>query len=165
LRLGLAVAIVVAALAGCGGNGDGDDTAGSPPTEGTTVAQGQTSTTTTTSGGHGGALSRNPVKDPRAAVEAVLASGDPGNACAKYVTDHYLSVAYGGRLGCIQAQSPASAADRLDFKSVRVDGDRATGVVVPSGGPYDGERVIVSLVRDGRRWAVDELNANVPVGP
>jgi hypothetical protein len=157
--------MVLAAFAGCGG--EGDETAGPPPAQSTTVAQGATSTPTTTAtgGGYGGALSRNPLKDPRAAVEAVLASGDPGKACGKYVTDHYLRVAYGGGLGCIQAQDPSAAAGRLAFKSVRVDGDRATVVVAPSGGPYDGERVTASVVRDGRRWRVDELDANVPVGP
>jgi hypothetical protein len=36
--------------------------------------------------------------------------------------------------------------------------------VVPTGGPYDGERITVSLVRDPR-WAVDQLKSNVPVGP
>lgn len=166
MRLGLAVAMAVAAFAGCGGDGGGDDTAGSPPTGSTTAAQGTTSATTI-SEGDGGAdrRQRNQSTDPRTAVEAVLTSGDPGKACAKYVTARYLRVAYGGRLGCIQGHAPSGAADELDFKSVRVDGDGATAVVVPSGGPYDGERVTVSLVRDGGRWAVDELDADVPVGP
>ena len=166
MRRALAVGIMLAAFAGCGS--DGDDTAGSSPTRSTTVAQGQTTTATTTTAsddGVGGGQQRGRLKDPRTAVDAVLISGDPGKACAKYVTDHYLSVAYGGRQGCIDAQVPGSVADELDVKSVRVDADRATVVVVPSGGPYDGERVTVSLVRDGRRWAVDELDANVPVGP
>ena len=165
MRLVLAVAIVVAAFAGCGG--DSDDTAGPPPTKSTTVAKGTTSatTTTTTSGDDGGNHQRDRPKDPRTAVEAVLTSSDPADACARFVTERYLRVAYGGPDGCVQAQAPAAAADRLDFKSVGVDGGRTTAVVVPSGGPYDGERVTVSLVRDGRRWAVDELDANVPVGP
>jgi hypothetical protein len=101
----------------------------------------------------------------RTAAEAVLTSSDPADACGKYVTDHYLSVAYGGRRGCIDAHAPGSVADRLDFKDHRIEGNQATAVVAPSGGPYDGERVTISLVRHGPRWAVDVLDANVPVGP
>lgn len=101
----------------------------------------------------------------RTAVQVVLASADPADACGKYVSDHYLNVAYGGKQGCVQAQAPGSVADKLDFKDLRIDGRRATAVVVPSGGPYSGERLTVSLVHHGPRWAVDELNANVPVGP
>ena len=74
-------------------------------------------------------------------------------------------MAYGGRQGCFRAQAPGSAARKLDAKDLRIDGNRATVVVVPSGGPYDGERVTVSIVHDGPRWAVDALSANVPVGP
>jgi hypothetical protein len=81
------------------------------------------------------------------------------------VTQRYLQAAYGGRQGCVNAQAPGSAAAKLDFKELRIDGDRATAVVVPSGGPYDGERLTVSLVDQGRRWSVDELEAEVPVGP
>jgi hypothetical protein len=166
LRLAVVFALAVFAFAGCGGDGDDAD---SVPTNGTT-AQGTTSgpagtTTSDDHGGGGGGRQRDRPDDPRTAVEAVLVSSDPAKACAKYVTPHFLSVAYGGRLGCVQAQASAAAANQLDFESVRVDGDRARALVVPSGGPYDGERVTVSLVRDGHRWAVDELEANVPVGP
>lgn len=167
MRLTLAFAIVVAAFAGCGG--DGDDTAGSPPPKSTTAAQGTTTspTKTTTGDADGGSRGqqRNPPKDPRTTVEAVLTSSDPADACGRFVTEHYLRVAYGDRQGCVGAQAPGSAADQLDLRDFRINRDRATAVVVPSGGPYDGERLTVSLVTDGRRWAVDELEANVPVGP
>jgi hypothetical protein len=165
-RLAMAVAIVVALSAGCGG--DSGDTAGSPPAESTTVAQGTPSvaTTTTTGGGDGGGTGggrqRNRPKHPRTAVEAFLASGDAADRCGRLVTKRFLFQAYSGPHACAQAPP---LADGIDFKSIRVEDNRATAVVVPSGGPYDGERVTVSLVRDGRRWVVDELNANVPVGP
>jgi hypothetical protein len=101
----------------------------------------------------------------RTAVQVVLTSADPADACGKYVTEHYLNVAYGGRQGCVQAQAPGSAADQLGFKDFRINGDRATAAVIPSGGPYDGERVTVSLVHAGPSWAVDALEASIPVGP
>jgi hypothetical protein len=161
--LALAV-IVVAAFAGCGGGGDDGESAGATSTS----PQAQTSTSTTTTSGNGGPshIDRGePKQQVRKAVEAVLTSGDAADACGRYVTEHYLKAAYGDRQGCVQAQAPTSAARKLDFNDLRISGDRATAVVVPSGGPYDSERVTVSLVRDGPRWAVDELEANVPVGP
>jgi hypothetical protein len=169
LRLALGLALLLGALSGCGG--DGEDTAGSPPAKTTTAAQGTSSgPTSAPSGGdeggsEAGGQRGNPLEGPRTPVEAVLTSNDPADACGRFVTKHYLEVAYGARQGCVNAQAPGSAADKLDFKQLRIDGDRATAVVVPSGGPYDGERLTVSLVNDGSRWAVDELEADVPVGP
>jgi hypothetical protein len=165
--LPLAVAIVLAALAGCAG--DSDDSASSPPT-GTTGGQGTTSVpTTATTGGSddGGQRRLITVKlRVRLALEAVLTSSDRADdACGRFVTKHYLRVAYGGRQGCVQAQVPGSAAKRFDLKDLRLSGDRATAVVVPSGGPYSGERLTVSVVNEGPRWAVDELESDVPVGP
>jgi hypothetical protein len=107
------------------------------------------------------------------AVDAVLTSSDPDKACASlYVTQHYLEVAYGGKQGCVKAQAPGSAA-----KSVRIEGvirpDTASTTapeviakVVPSGGGlYEGEKITVSLVRQGAGWKVDGLKSNAPVGP
>jgi hypothetical protein len=159
--LALAVAIVV--LTGCGGDGDGESagaTSASP--------QAQASTSTTTTSGNGGPshiVRVEPKQQVRETVEAVLTSSDAADACGAYVTEHYLKVAYGDRQGCVQAQAPTSAARKLDFNDLRVNGDRATAVVVPSGGPYDSERVTVLLLNEGPRWAVDELEANIPVGP
>jgi hypothetical protein len=165
--LALAVAIVAGVLSGCGGGGD--DTASSPATSNTTTPQGTTSgpANATTGGNEGGQHGRllTAKLRTRLAVLAVLTSGDPGDACGRFVTKHYLRVAYGGRQGCVQAQAPGSTADQLHLKDFRLNGDRAIAVVVPSGGPYNGERVTVSLVHDGSHWAVDALEANVPVGP
>jgi hypothetical protein len=79
------------------------------------------------------------------------------------VTERYLKAAYGGREGCIKSLRPGSVAKSISFKSLRINGDQATAIVDPTGGPYDGERITVSLV--GPRWAVDALHSNVPVGP
>ncbi len=166
MRLALAVAMLAAAFAGCGG--DGDDTAGSPQTKSTTAAQGTasspTTTTTSTNEGDGGGDSRQRKQstDPRTAVEAFLTSSDASRRCERFVTTDFLFQAYSGPHACAQAPP---LADQFDFKDLRVEGNRATAVVVPSDGTYNGERLTVSLVRQGRRWAVDELHAKVPVGP
>ena len=118
------------------------------------------------------------------AVEAVLTSSDPADACGRFVTKHYLRVAYGGRQGCVQAQAPGSAARSLrDFRvtphHVGSNGIlTADATVAPVGGPYDGEKVEVLLVGrldrqalDGQGkllrggWRIFQLEANVPVGP
>jgi hypothetical protein len=94
----------------------------------------------------------------------VLTSGY-GFTCSRLLVTHrYVETAYGDRQGCLRAQSGGGAARSLDFKEVRPAGNRATAVVVPAGGLYDGDRITVSLVRD-QRWLVDALQSDVPVGP
>jgi hypothetical protein len=101
----------------------------------------------------------------RAALEAALASSDPGQACGTYVTQRYLDAAYGGRQGCLRAQAPGSAARSLVSLRARIRDNTAVATVVPDGGPYDGTEVEASLVLDDGTWKVDSLRADVPVGP
>jgi hypothetical protein len=99
-------------------------------------------------------------------MEAALASRDPAQACGgTYVTDRYLRTAYGGRRGCLQAQSPGSAATSLASLSAHIRGAKATATAVPVGGPNDGAKITASLVRERGVWKVDAVHANVPVGP
>jgi hypothetical protein len=98
-------------------------------------------------------------------VTILLKLGGAATCSPPLVTSRYVQAAYGTREGCVKAtQSQAGTARDLEFERVRVSGATATAVVVPSGGIYDGERITVSLVRDGR-WAVDALESDVPVGP
>jgi hypothetical protein len=164
-------AIVAAAIAGCGGGGSstsaGTTTSGGTP-GGTASAQGTTTSTGSGNpfGGSGGAAKGHTVAD---VLDAVLASGDPDKACSTdYVTEQYLSAAYGDEQGCEQAQTPASAA-----KSVKIQGleggssqeGTATVKVMPNGGVYAGEKITVSLVKEGDSWKIDSLKSNAPVGP
>ena len=156
--------MVVIALVGCGG-GDGDDTASSRTA--TTSAQAATSTRTTTCDDDGSVPETLGSKEAvRTAVQAVLTSADPADACGKYASDHYLNVAYGGKQGCVQAQAPGSAAQSLrSFRIVRFEGDIAVAEAVPSGGPYDGSKVVIGLLFGPDHYRVDRLHSNVPVGP
>ena len=174
----IAAALIAGVLAGCGGGGGGTSVAGS-----TTVSTTQASTDS------GPAANLSPKQQReldrqlrqvtrihrqlrpasssvqiRVRVRAVLASTDPIACTRAAVTERYLNAAYGGHSGCIQSLRPGSVAKSISFESLRIGSDRATAVVVPTGGPYDGERITVSLVRDPR-WAVDQLKSNVPVGP
>ena len=168
MRLTLAVALVVAAFAGCGG--DGDTTTSSPSDRSTKGGE------PIPTGGLSPATQRElnrlnrrlkapdtPAERVQGTVKLVLATTTTPTFCKPpFVTGRYLEAAYGGRQGCINAQR---IAHKLEFKDLRIDRDRATAVVVPSDGTYKGEQLIVSLVRRDRRWAVDQLDANVPVGP
>jgi hypothetical protein len=97
----------------------------------------------------------------------VLLSDNPNKACSgNYVTPHYLRMAYGARQGCIDAGSP-SGAIAIGFVSyeAHVQGSQATVQVRPQGGLYKGEKLTLSLVKEGGDWKVDSLKSNAPVGP
>jgi hypothetical protein len=160
-----AVAIVLATsavlgIAGCGGNGSSADTTasdGAQPgvTNPAPVSPGETSKKGATSDAAG----------IRAAITGVLVSGDPARACERDVTATYVATTYGDQKACKQAQLPGSAAKSVKVSAISVDGDSASAVAVPSGGPSDGDRLKVSLVRGGGSWRVDALKSNAPVGP
>jgi hypothetical protein len=159
--------VVGAGIAGC----DGDDGNGSGSNGGsTTSAKAATSTGTTTTSRNDDTFRTErigPEKEVRRAVEAVLTSADPADACGRYVTEHYLKVAYGGKQGCVGAQVPGSAARSLRSYHVlfgEVTGT-ATAAAIPVGGPYHGSKVTIELVRGSHGYQVDALHSNVPVGP
>jgi hypothetical protein len=104
----------------------------------------------------------------RSVVETVLTSADPADACGRYVTEHYLSTAYGGKQACVQAQRPGIAATSLSAFRVGSNADHGKKVnvsVVLHGGPYDGSTARVGTVYEGGQYRVNALGANVPVGP
>lgn len=99
------------------------------------------------------------------AIKGVLASAVPQLACRRYATERYVKKAFGDRQGCLRSTVPASAAAYLKVTGVEIDGEKATARALPSGGPSDGEKIDVELVRQGGIWKVDSLRSNVPVGP
>jgi hypothetical protein len=163
LRLALAVALVAATFAGCGG--DGDD--GAESSGATTPSAPTTTTTSTTADGvTRGAERVAPRELAREAVEAVLTSDDPADACGRYVTRFYLKAAYGDRQGCVRAQAPGSAARSLrSFRVKTLSGPVAVVFAVPDGGPYDDTKVTIRLIGDAGGYRVGSLESDVPVGP
>jgi hypothetical protein len=173
----LAVAILAGALlagvtAGCGGGGGSTSTtasSSSTTSSSSTSPSAQTTNSTTTTGtaatsGGNSQPSLTP-RTPSAAATTVLTSHDPALVCARTVTQRYLRVAYGGRRGCVDAQAPGSAANAVETPHEVVRAGTAKVVAVASGGPYDGEKITVSLVKENGTWKVDALHAHVPVGP
>jgi hypothetical protein len=85
--------------------------------------------------------------------------------CGRYVTQRYLRVAYGDHEGCVQGQHPGSHATSVEVTHADSGSTSAKLTLVPTGGPYDGEKLEVVLVEQHGTWRVDALHANVPVGP
>ena len=99
------------------------------------------------------------------AILGFLTSSDPEVVCRQTPTDRLIGEAYGELQGCIDAQSSGSAARSVEIERAAEAGEGATAVVVPRGGPNDGERLKITLVRVGRDWRVDKIRSDVPVGP
>jgi hypothetical protein len=162
---GLGLAALIVGLAACGG-GNGETTSTSV-SKGDALGQSNSSAAVRRERDHVHPQLKSAGSSAdliRLEVKGLLTSSSPAVCSSGVVTKRYLEKSYGGHQGCVRAQKPGSVADHVDFKELRIEGDRATAVVVPSGGLYDGERISVLLVRDPR-WAVDELHSNVPVGP
>jgi hypothetical protein len=160
-----AAALVVALLTGCGGgSGDTGSTDVGVTTAGTDTVSATDATAPPPAAPTAGAA-RSDESLIRGATAAVFASGDPAAACEKYATPAYVASAYGDLSGCRAAQQAGAAAKRVAVSGVAIDGDSATAVAVPGGGPSDGEKIELTLVKDGAIWKVDSARANVPVGP
>jgi hypothetical protein len=61
--------------------------------------------------------------------------------------------------------SPQSVSKSLGSYEEHVNGDRATVMLRPSDGTYDGDKITVSLIRVDGIWKLDALKSNAPVGP
>lgn len=173
---GAAVMLLAAAVLGGCGSGEEDATtpaAGPPPT-----ADGSTSTTGTGDAGARSGKQQGPTPEERAAfkrrrdraavteaIEAVLEGSDPDVVCRRAITEEFIVTAYGDLSGCLNGRPPRTLARSTEISGLAVAGAEATAVAVPRAGLYDGLDLEVALVRDGNGWRVDELVADVPVGP
>jgi hypothetical protein len=172
--VGVVATLATGALAGCGGGDDTTTGEPAPGAEGATTRKTSPETTTdgatTTTGGGGTAEGdAEQGRTIRDVVIAVLATGDPDRACGSdFVTDAYISAAYGDENGCVQAQTKASAADSVRIQTVKpasLDPPSATATATPEGGQYDGEQLTVKLVKEDDVWRLDSLESDAPVGP
>ena len=171
----LALAALALALAGCGADSEPTGTGTAPGGSGSTLKSTASSTTSATgetpsgtaasTGPAGPEKGLTPEEQVDLAVKSVLVSGVPDLACRQYATSHYVKKTFGGRGGCVQSTLPGSAAQTVVVTKIEIHGDRATAVAVPSGGPSDGEKIEVGLLRSNRVWQVDTLHSNAPVGP
>lgn len=161
-RLVLLLALVAVA-SGCGADG-GETRTGEPATASVTAATEETTSSTQPSST---TTTQNPdevvaANSPLTAATAVLtADGTPGQACDRYVTESFIETAYGGKANCIASRTSKALARKVSLDEVT----ETHLVAIPEGGPYDGAKVEVDLVRDGDTYRVDSLRAHVPAGP
>lgn len=167
--LALLCAVLAFAATGCGG-GD-DSTTGGGTTAGTDVSvpappgASEDEDGASAEGGSADASSLTPEQQVDYAIKGVLASGVPGLACEQLSTENYVKTTFGSRKGCLKSTVPGSAATYIETSKITIDGDSATAVAKPTGGPSNGETIEVSLVREDGTWKVDSLKSNAPVGP
>jgi hypothetical protein len=163
----LATALLTAAFAGCGGGGSESSTSTSASVSTTRSTSAQTpSTSRTTISTTATVKEANHPPTPTAAVRLLLLSPTPQTACSSdVVTQHYLRAAYGGRGACLKAVSSKNAAKSLGAVGTRITDVTAMVTVHPVGGIYDGEKITVSLIKNGAGWQVDGIKSNAPVGP
>ena len=95
----------------------------------------------------------------------LTATASPREACDEFVTPAFIEISYGGVRNCMESRTPDALADSIEVRSSMKTDAGIHLVVVPAGGPYDGKKVEVDLVRDGDGFRVDSLTAHVPAGP
>jgi hypothetical protein len=154
------VTIVISGAAGCGGGGSNSGTDSAVATTSNDI----TRTIKTITNGTAG----SPADDQsliRSAITAVYASGDPTTACETYATAAYVIAAFGDIDGCKAAQTAGGHAKGVTMTRIVVDGDKATALAVPIGGPSANEVIDLTLVKVGGVWKVDSGTSKIPVGP
>jgi hypothetical protein len=153
-----AVAVVaVVVLGGCGSDDSGSAESGSTSTGG--------STWSVTVANNMDAKPDGEVGQALKAITEVLGGADRVAACETYATTNYVTTAFGDIDGCKAAISAGASSKGLEISTPDISGDSATSIVTPQGGPSAGEKIHVTLVKDGDVWKVDTAKANVPVGP
>jgi hypothetical protein len=161
-------ALILALLALVTGCGDDEET-----TTLTTTVAGATGTTGAEpppSGGDGGqgAGNKDQAPTPEAAISrsaaTVIGGDDPGRVCGELVTERYVRDAYGSEQGCRDAQL-AEGRFEVRIRRIEVNGDTATAVATPAGGPNEGIEIDLELVLQDGVWKLDRARADVPAGP
>jgi hypothetical protein len=167
-------------LVGCGGGSTSSSQHATGPT--TTSASSSTSTSAASSSTTSTAAAAKPPRhqhhrsnsnphkaigalSPSSVTEAVLKGRPTTIVCGDLVTARFLKKAYGGAQGCKAALGSGGVANSVRVEKVQPEGRFALVMAVPKGGPSNGERLAVSLVRDAGVWQVEAIHSNAKVGP
>jgi hypothetical protein len=176
----LGVGLAAALIAGCGGGSASTSSSpsstagtGGSPTTATAPSTATTSSAPTATKpakarkGAGQKPAPKPAKSapttpatPQATVTAALTSA----RCDLY-TPRLLAKSYGGLAGCRAALNSGGSAKSVEIQRTQPEGKFALVVAVPRGGPSSGEKLAVSLVKEGGGWRLEAIHSNVKVGP
>jgi guanyl-specific ribonuclease Sa len=167
MRRAVLLVALGALLVGCGDDEGSTTVAGSTDPGTTTTSNPPAPTTSSTRDESTTTAEDAPAgaTDPVIAATAVLTSeGTTEEACRRDVTENFIETAYGGTENCIASRTDRALAQGLSLGTAIEEGATHL-VVIPQGGPYDGAKVEVELVREGDAYLVDSLKAHVPAGP
>jgi hypothetical protein len=96
------------------------------------------------------------------AIETSATSDDPAN-CTDLETQSFVeqSTSESGKAALKSCEEetadPESKADSVEVTEVEVEGDKATAQAAIAGGGFDGQALVLALVKDGNQWKLDEI--------
>ena len=96
------------------------------------------------------------------AIETSATASDPAN-CTKLETLNFSEQSAGesGKAATEaceeEAKNPESNADSVAVSEVEVEGEKATAQAAISGGSFDGQTVVLALVKEGDQWKLNEI--------
>lgn len=165
----IAALLVLAALllVACGGDSGPSRDAGSTATEVTPIETGSKAEVPGEEDAEPADETKMP-SDEKLIEEAIglfLSGEDPEIACSDAVTERFVRHSFGDHAGCVLSRDPRSLAKSSRISALEIDDGTASAEATPKGGVYDRLPVDLVLVRDGANWRIDEISADVPVGP
>jgi hypothetical protein len=96
------------------------------------------------------------------AITTSATSSDPAN-CTELETQNFVEQSAGesGKAALKtcekEAADPEGKADSVKVTEVEVDGEKATAQAAVVGGAFDGQALVLALVKDGDQWKLDEI--------
>lgn len=100
--------------------------------------------------------------DEEQVTDAIVTSGSTDNPanCTTLETQRFVEQNEGktGQAAIDACKQGTNHADSIDVTNVDVDGDSATAEAAITGSAFDGQKVQISLVKDGGQWKLDHLD-------
>jgi hypothetical protein len=96
----------------------------------------------------------------RDAIETAATSGDPA-ACTQVETQRFVDqISFGSGQAALKAcrkEASETPADSIEVSDIEVDGDIATAEGAATGQIFDGQTLVISLVKEGDQWKLDQI--------
>lgn len=100
--------------------------------------------------------------DEKQITDAIVTSGSTDNPanCTELETQRFVEQNEGqtGQAAIDACKKGTNHADSIDVTNVKVDGDSATAEAAITGSAFGGQKVQISLVKDGGQWKLDHLD-------
>jgi hypothetical protein len=151
--------IAVLALAGCGSDNESETSPTGQGTEAQTTGSTTQATTDATTTKHTGGSDEDQI---RRVITLTITTSKPGN-CTQLETLRFVEQTNfgegGNAIAICHLAGPELAADSVAISKVKIEGDRATAQMAVTGSRFDGQVLVVSLVKKGGQWKMDHIDA------